>query len=279
MADWNWLYSAFAQSAAAIVGFFGGFIINKVINRDAEYHSIEERSTMLFARIMDQSRKLEHRYFGWYNERTRENVGRSDEFEELVQKGSGTPDYSKLLPELKYSPFDSFTEIKRHIDENWGKGKAFDWVAPNMSNLYRALAEERELIDKEFISTEGLITDIRNHIGYIVAFPKGGRIIKFSLILVSLLFLIGVMFPLALSPSLNEWTWTQIGTSLPLTAHDLFSVKSVLIIAFALLFLSIVAVFWNIEARHFFSKATADELGRATKTAYYTKYFNFHYQV
>ena len=31
--DWNWFFSSFAQSSAAIVGIFGAFLITKILNK------------------------------------------------------------------------------------------------------------------------------------------------------------------------------------------------------------------------------------------------------
>ncbi|MCH7733340.1 MAG: hypothetical protein IIB44_12675 [Candidatus Marinimicrobia bacterium] len=35
MTDWNWFFSALAQSAAAIVGIFAAFIITKIVNNQS----------------------------------------------------------------------------------------------------------------------------------------------------------------------------------------------------------------------------------------------------
>lgn len=39
--DWNYFFSAFAQSGAAIIGIFGAFIITKVVAEEKGYYDVE----------------------------------------------------------------------------------------------------------------------------------------------------------------------------------------------------------------------------------------------
>jgi len=274
MPDWNWFYSALAQSSAAIVGFFGGFVISKVIGRDSEYHSLQEAVSVVQARIQDQGRKLDHRYFSWYNGRRRESIRKSTDYTEMVWKGSGTVDLGKLRVALGYSPFDSPHEINSEIQKEWGSGpRLYEVVVPFSASFNQSIDAEREAIDKELISTEALITDIRNLIGRMISFPRGTGITKISLLLVGALFLIGVIFPLALSPTESAPSFSTILSGIMTLPAGVVSPKGVLLAVVSLLFFVIVLVFWRIDSKQSFSKDALAEFEKATVLSYYSPYF------
>ena len=41
--DWNWFFSAFAQSGAAIIGIIGAFVISKIIDESSIKLNVEEK--------------------------------------------------------------------------------------------------------------------------------------------------------------------------------------------------------------------------------------------
>jgi hypothetical protein len=73
MSDPNWLYSALAQSAAAIVGIFGAFVTSKVIWMAGERSRIERRNNELKLEIQEQS------YSGLIDEKWDTLQGRKEE--------------------------------------------------------------------------------------------------------------------------------------------------------------------------------------------------------
>ncbi len=274
MLDWNWFHSALAQSSAAIVGFFGGFVISKIIARESEYHALQEASQVILARIEDQGRKLDHRYFDWYNERRRESIRKSSSFEKLVLAGQGKPDLRSLRIELGYSPFDSLTEVNNEILSAWGLGpNKYNIIIPPSASLTEAIVSEREAIDRELVSTEALITDVRYMIGRMVSFPRGAGLTRLSLLLVALLFLAGVVVPLALTPAESPPTFSMIWQGIIAFPSDIFSPKGILLMAVTALFLVIVSIFWWIESRHAFAKELLQELKSSLELSSYSPFF------
>lgn len=73
--DWNWFFSSFSQSAAALLGIIGAFLITRLLNSNEKVNSLinefEDLKTS-FEHIKDF---LKIRRFGWYSR----NVVRYDE--------------------------------------------------------------------------------------------------------------------------------------------------------------------------------------------------------
>lgn len=65
MEDWNWFFTSISQSAAAIVGLLGGFIINKILSRETEFEQNNGLFDQLEQKIANQKRKIAIRDFAW----------------------------------------------------------------------------------------------------------------------------------------------------------------------------------------------------------------------
>lgn len=93
--DWNWFFSSVAQSAAAIVGIFGAFIITKVVSNQA---SFKEKTTRLRALHTDGEKLVDsanHLSFAWYVRLNRKY--------ELEAAGKLLKDNEDLEPDELYS--------------------------------------------------------------------------------------------------------------------------------------------------------------------------------
>ncbi|ODT96890.1 MAG: hypothetical protein ABS82_02750 [Rhodanobacter sp. SCN 67-45] len=100
--DWNWFFSSIAQSAAAIVGIFGAFIITKVLSNQAKFgeKSIRFRSLRTDAiKLVDSAHHLS---FAWYIRLNRKyELEKAEEF--LEKDDDLTPD--ALYAKLNFPPF------------------------------------------------------------------------------------------------------------------------------------------------------------------------------
>jgi len=95
--DWNWFFSSIAQSAAAIVGIFGAFIITKVLSNQALFGEKTTRFRSLQTTASKLVASADNLAFAWYVRLNRKD--QLEEAEELLEKQDElNPDelYAKL---------------------------------------------------------------------------------------------------------------------------------------------------------------------------------------
>lgn len=71
--DWNWFFSSLSQSAAAIVGIFGAFVITKILGNQSTFAQKLNACREVITNnqsIVDNASDLA---IEWYNKRTIEN--------------------------------------------------------------------------------------------------------------------------------------------------------------------------------------------------------------
>lgn len=106
--DWNWFFSALAQSTAAIVGIFAAFIITKIINNQSDFKKKCSELNALLADCHNLVDKANNRYFEWYNKHTRDGeLERINQF--ILENDSDDPAF--YYDELTFSEYDHKTTI------------------------------------------------------------------------------------------------------------------------------------------------------------------------
>src|SRR5712664_631258 len=68
--DCNWFFSSLSQSAAAIVGIFGAFIITKILSNQAAFSEKRSHLKELIARANKIVDDANAPAFAWYNKQT-----------------------------------------------------------------------------------------------------------------------------------------------------------------------------------------------------------------
>lgn len=248
--DWNWFFTAVAQCSAAIVGFFGGFIINKILNSENEFNSLNLIIHDLENKIDNQKRLLSIRKIGWYNSKMRELVKYRVDYENIVLKGKGEVDFS-CIDEFNYSPYDSISEIKNEISEDWNtyKGQPFQntsihsLLPSSPKELYSQLEEERELIDREFVSTRALNDEIDKKLIILNNFKINSGSYKFIIWTIIVLFFFGVIYPLTFTPSIGEIQLCKINEIPQVFFSNLFSIKGFILFTISFIFTFLLSYF------------------------------------
>jgi len=277
--DWNWFFSAVAQCTAAIVGLFGAFLITKIISRESEYASLQRELALALANIDKQLSSIYTLYFGWYNERTREQVRRSSRFEELVRKNDKNVNVEELIPQLGYSPYDNRDALKQEIEGFLGtyseqQERLMGPVYPQRVELEKSLEKERERIDKEMIGTSSLISRNKELLGRIDAFPRSRNLITTVMCLVTVLFFVGVIVPLKLLPTEAEPSIGNLCEILTLLLPRLLSVRGLILSLISIVFLSIMIIFVVRNYSQRFNTEMIEEIGRYCKLREYSQYFD-----
>lgn len=277
MQDYNWFFTTIAQSAAAIVGFFGAFIITKIINIEIEFSNLKRRYNDIISDIIKQKSNFSNRYFEWYNRRIREDEFESENFSNLVSeigKSNLTDENLEYIIFFsKFSIFDDYDKLKILIKEEIGKSinktSAFGRSLINP----QPVTEKRDYINIEISSTLQLIEKIKSLISEIESFPSSKTIILFSLISIVLMFIIGIIYPLSFLPTNNSF---ELCFGLE-CFKDFFVIyfncfKSVLLLIFSLIFITIIIVFLKINKSHNFENENIKDLKEQTKIDNYSGY-------
>lgn len=300
--DWNWFFSSLSQSAAAIVGIFGAFIITKILSNQATFSTKKNRIKDLLAaaeKVKDDAGSL---CFEWYNEQR--NKIEFGKIEKILEENPEN-DANKLYNHLRFSEYVSKNEVVRLIEEKkmiWielkkkeqeAKAREYDNIV-NRSRKFGGVGlsgtpfpvntpvqiynpELNKQIVEERESIENAIRDAKHHIRLISDLletvrgnPESSQHISYALGLVTILFFIGVIYPLSFMPvTQNEDIVLSLKAFIPL----LFSLKGMLLASVSLVFTLALAMFFEMNVNLKYSKDDLEKLDALTQLGAYSEYF------
>lgn len=297
--DWNWFFSSVAQSAAAIVGIFGAFIVTKILANQAAFAERSLRIQELITqgqKLVEDSGRLS---FDWYHRN--DNAAELEKLEKLLEEDdSQTPE--ALYGKLRFSPYipradaiaivaraKSLREerIEREREEKrreleQARSRGFSGIATHMdSALLRGVSSPRLLmgpqLDKEREEIDSLYTEARHHVRLVSDFyaivspnPESSTVITTSLALILTLFFAGVIYPLSFMPLPTDW---KPAISLAEIPSFIFSLRGALLVVVSLLFTTMLVMFFVMNIR---LKYPADKLERLVQFKHlsaYSQYF------
>lgn len=298
--DWNWFFSSLSQSSAAIVGIFGAFIITKILSNQASYsEKINKcRDTLTKCkRVVDSAEGL---YFNWYNRHT--NSRQFEKLDELLE----TEEYlspKQYYDQLDFSSFSSREEILQKIEEflsankkrkeqereearqraaiyqkhNLGLGylEAAPMRLANFSPLSVGLGDN---LQKEREAIDNIVRDARHHmrlasnmLDSIKGNPESSPQITYALALVTMLFFIGVIYPLSFMPANPEGSFNL---SLSAFFTVLFTIKGAFLAALSAIFGAVLVMFFWLNISLIHSSETIQELEKYKTISSYSDYFS-----
>lgn len=289
--DWNWFFSSLAQSAAAIVGIFGAFIITKILTNQAAYSEKKNRlaELMVFAKkITDDADDLA---FDWYNKQ----IGQLEieDLEDLLDKGAEeNPD--SLYDSLRFSIYEdrevSLRRIEQHIQiRRERKRKEQEARSDRLGlgalltpmtglKLGASLHMMRPALDKEREAMDHVAREARHHTRLVSEFldaikdnPESSSVITVALMLVVTLFYVGVIYPLSFMPTPLNWI---PALSMAAFFDVAFSLKGILLIIVSLIFTGILAVFFFMNIRMKYDSKVVNQLQLFTSMAAYSTHFS-----
>jgi hypothetical protein len=112
--DWNWFFSSIAQSAAAIVGIFGAFIITKVLSNQAKFGEKSVRFRSLRTNASKLVNSANHLSFAWY---VRLNRKYELEKAEGLLKKNDDLDPSQLYAKVNFPLFLARTDALNDLQD------------------------------------------------------------------------------------------------------------------------------------------------------------------
>ncbi len=323
--DWNWFYSAIAQSAAAIVGIFAAFIITKIVNNQ----SIFDQQCYEGKSLLRESERLRdligNLYIGRFNKQIRSSV-LSDipTFLSVYAHAEANPEKT-FSGRLVFFPYDRQAEIIEDIAKQItlfnnslyvnisGKHekRPEPMIEPDFSVDNASLknieatattltytkhpSEQQKAIDSFRIEVEHLTKRIEHFRDEHLHYPQSSPLIAFSIIMVMILFLVGVMAPLYLLPIATETAeplyFSDI--SLPTLSNfsELFvevsqdwksvfmhiSLKDAVLAIVMIIFTLIMGRFFSINHSLRMEKELLEKLRQSADYSFYSEYLRNYY--
>ena len=293
--DWNWYFSSLAQSAAAIVGIFCAFIVTKILSNESVFRQkiIAANELIIGAnKIHDDAEDL---CIAWFIRRTNEMA--FAESKEMITKGIYDAEqiYEKcnfssyVLREYVLTQINKFIErrffhIKNKDQDIRSKSESsngsfslpFDSVRQSLSMMHNPalqyeLNKEKESIDRVIRGARHQIRLISTHLAAVQGNPESSPQISYTLILVLLLFVSGVIYPLSFlllpAGALVEFSFASFS---PLS----FSLKGTLLAIVLVIFLIIVSIFFHMNFTMKYPQHIIDSLKLFVNISSYSEYFH-----
>ena len=141
---------------------------------------------------------------------------------------------------------------------------------PSALHISGELTKEREAIDAVIRNARHQMRLISNFLDTINGNPESSPQIAYSLLVISALFFIGVIYPLSFLPQpINANIELSLSAFFPL----LLSVRGILLLSISVLFISAIAMFYFMNMRMKYSNDQIIELKNFTELGLYSKYF------
>lgn len=265
--DWNWFFSALAQSTAAIVGLITAFIITKIITNQTEFGKNKNNMGELLIEALRFKELAEYRRFDWL---IKEQMTDAMILLDKLLKDTGN---SKIAE-------DCYTEINFPLYKE--KGKVLIEIRsaknsyPASHPLAMAFTSSGQLVDVEEESIKKLYSDIKQNIrkisvavGNMASNPESSNLIRNSLYAVNILFYIGVIYPLSFLPlKVNA----EITYSLFAFIDILFSIKGLMLSTVSIIYSGIAVVFLYINSSLKYNLNSISKLSEFSRIDSYSKY-------
>lgn len=298
--DWNWFFSSVAQSAAAIVGIFGAFIVTKILANQSAYAEKNRRMQELITfgeKLVDATSRLA---FDWYHKH--DSASEIEDLEKLLEKDE-TEEPESLYEKLRFSPYiakadaiQTIARVKSYREERLQRereesrrqmeqarklGMTSAFAMHASSDLLRGLNSSRHLLQpqltKEREEIDEMYTEVKHHArvvsdfhALVVSHPESSALITASLILILTLFFAGVIYPLSFMPLPTNWKPSLSFSEIP---NFIFSLRGALLAVVSTLFSTMLAMFFILNIRMCYPQAVLEQLEQYKHLSKYSKYF------
>lgn len=202
--DWNWFFSSFCQSAAALIGIIGAFIISRLLGLGEKVNSTISNFDNLVIEFNKIKDSLSNRRFEWYS---RMNVYYDSDLKKEIKNG----DYDKLSREeildKIYSSDSSLYKaddaIIKEFNEVYAEVKkqgtfSIPTIVPN--GLWDNLRREKDAINNLEVEAKTLIQKFKRNNQELKSFSDSIKPLRIIIAILMFAFLFTVIVPLAYMP-------------------------------------------------------------------------------
>ncbi|OHD54887.1 MAG: hypothetical protein A2Y33_16075 [Spirochaetes bacterium GWF1_51_8] len=258
--DYNWFFSAVAQSFAAIVGIFGAFIISKYLNFEKDIFDFILRAKVLISKCKFFRDKLKIvNYTAMYNKDLQY-------FQFLVTKwldGTHEDNHFDIINTyyhyVKYLTY----EVLKNDYESYKKDQDKKNYFKNIGFSYdESQKESRNLLTSELINVKEIIRNVKNEWENKRIFLNTKRFLNGFIVFLMAMLLFGVILPLLFLPYQKEIKFLFLQDSSLFPSIILFIVTSIILTG--------LIIFTNqINRTHSKAKNIIREMEKYTELSYF----------
>jgi hypothetical protein len=272
--DWNWFFSSFCQSAAALIGIIGAFIISRLLGLSEKIGSTISQFDNL---VIERSRiiaSISNRRFIWY---TKTNIKYGSDIKKAIRDGEydnlDNGDILKKIYETDSRLYKNDEAVlivfKELYESNRPKrtatklGYGFSMINTQPITfdippvgIWDKLNKEKEAIDNLEIESKAIIQHFHQNLQDLNSFEDTVRPLRVIIIILIIAFPITVIYPLHFMPM-------QTGEN-PILAFNLFTILKTLISLKSVL---LIAFFATIEGIFYYFLTLTDQLNNRLATA------------
>jgi hypothetical protein len=243
--DWNWFFSSFSQSAAALIGIIGAFIISRLLGLNEKISATISHFDQLLIDFNHLKASISIRHFSWYTNLSvfydsdlKDSI-ENGEFENLNQVEILNKIYqnNSNLFKIDDSVLEAFNKLyeeyrPRHIPVQEGfsiiQRKLLSKIAP--VGLWDSLNAEREAINQLEVESHTLIQHFQQNLQDLNSFISTIKPLRIIIIILMISFPLTVIYSLHFMPVPNN-------EELAITFNPIVIIQSIFTIKFLLLFI------------------------------------------
>lgn len=290
--DWNWFFSSFSQSAAALLGIIGAFIISRLIGIDEKRNVLTSEFDDLVISYNKIKELLSVRKYDWLNRifikydddlikkiqnREFDNISDDEILGELYQQDNRLyKSDTQLLISFKelYEKYKPKEEPIRKPGEVYITHNPLPILNIPPDGMWDNVSRERELINDYLIEASELIRKFNKNHQSIGGFIKGLSIINKIVWTLIISFPILVVYPLHFLP-IEIGQIPELTFDFCLIIKMLFTVKSFLLLIFIISIESIFIYFLVLikQIREVLSNHQDNNIDEYTNIKSYCEYY------
>lgn len=281
--DWNWFFSSFCQSAAALIGIIGAFIISRLLGLGEKINTTISQ----FDNYVIESNKIisniSNRRFYWY---TKTIVRYDNDIKEGIKNG----DYENLtrdeiinkilesdnrLYKVDNAIIEAFDELyKKHKPAPKGGFGTFPQIDIYPDGIWPRINQEKDNINQLEVEANSLIEYFHQNLQELNSFENTIKPLKVIIKTLMIAFPLTVIYPLHFMPIATNQN-PEIIFNLATIIESFFSLKFFLLLIF----------FFTIEGIFYYFLTLTNEFAKSLKNAkennsvnlrdikYYSEYF------
>lgn len=273
--DWNWFYSAVAQSCAAIVGIVGAFVFTKVIDNQSRFLERRKEFKQLLAASIRLSDEASIRKFAWVSRKNNSSCLR--DLADDIKKHDEVRSATEYYDEYGFYPFVQRAEILAKIEAaiahevnrrnaahkpknplGFDLGMTASSISlPFVPENWDAINAEDELIDRYLVELKDHVRRLRGFVAESRRAPERSSLVSWVLILGVLLFFCGVIYPLSFLPVAAD---AEMVLAAQYFWEILFSLKGLILLIVSVIFVAILGVLFVSNLRLRIAKNELDQL-------------------
>lgn len=281
--DWNWFFSSFSQSAAALIGIIGAFIISRLLGLGEKINATISQ----FDNYVIESNKIissiSNRRFHWY---TKTMVRYDDEIKEAIKKGefenltkeeiiNKILESDNILYKVDDAIMESFEELyEKHKPIPKGGFTTFPQLDIYPDGIWARINQEKDNINQLEVEARSLIEYFHQNSQELNSFENTIKPLKIIILMLMIAFPLTVIYPLHFMPIATNQN-PEITFNIISIIESTISIKFFLLLIF----------FLTIEGIFYYFLTLTNELSKSLKNAkennsanlkdikYYSEYF------